>query len=61
MENDFEEKLEEQKKRRKSIKSEVEKGVQKLEDQEGVSTLGTFKSDREIGVYMRKKERERKS
>ncbi|MDI9610803.1 MAG: hypothetical protein QFX36_05695 [Archaeoglobales archaeon] len=58
---ELKEQLEGQKKRRKSVKSEVEKSMQKTDDQEGVSTLGTFKSDEEIRGYMRRKERERKS
>lgn len=60
IEKELEEKLEKQKKRRKNVKNEVEKNMQKLDDQEGVSTLGTFKSDTEIQSYMRKKERDRK-
>ncbi len=42
-------------KRRRKIKEDVEKRVEKMSDFNGISTLGTFKSDQEMREFIRKK------
>ncbi|MEM0022814.1 MAG: hypothetical protein QXD49_06650 [Archaeoglobaceae archaeon] len=41
--------------RGKKVKEEVEKKIEKLNDSNGVSTLGTFKSDEEISSFIKKR------
>ncbi|MEM0204121.1 MAG: hypothetical protein QXO16_08860 [Archaeoglobaceae archaeon] len=41
--------------KRKKVKEEVEKKVEKLNDSDGISTVGTFKSDEEISGFIRKR------
>ncbi|MEM1579158.1 MAG: hypothetical protein QXN34_05575 [Archaeoglobaceae archaeon] len=48
----------EQVERRKKIKKEVEKKVEKLKDSNGITTIGTFKSDTKLQDFIRKKKKE---
>ncbi len=43
-------------KRMKGVKDEVEKRKSSLENAEGVSTIGTFKSDQDLQSFIRKKQ-----
>jgi hypothetical protein len=52
--------LERQKKRRKSIKEGVEKKMEKLDDHEGVSKLGSLRSDEDITGYLRRRREEKR-
>ncbi len=58
-EEDLELELNTQKKRRKSIKEGVEKKMEKLDDNEGVTTLGSLRSDKDITGYLRRRKEER--
>ncbi|MFN3384312.1 MAG: hypothetical protein ACK401_05395 [Archaeoglobaceae archaeon] len=42
-------------KRRRKIKGEVEERIEKVNDTNGISTIGTFKSDQEMRNFIRKK------
>jgi len=55
---DLELELNRQKKRRKSIKEDVEKKMEKLNDHEGVQKLGSLKSDEDITGYLRRRRKE---
>ncbi|MEG9194320.1 MAG: hypothetical protein V6S10_03220 [Candidatus Methanoglobus sp.] len=57
---DLELELERQKKRRKSIKEGVEKNMEKLDDHEGVSKLGSLRSDEDITGYLRRRREEKR-
>jgi len=48
-------------KRMKGVKDEVEKRKSGLENAEGVSTIGTFKSDEDLQSFIRKKQISRES
>jgi hypothetical protein len=52
--------LERQKKRRKSIKEGVEKKMEKLDDHEGVSKLGSLRSHEDITGYLRRRREEKR-
>jgi hypothetical protein len=45
----------------KGVKDEVEKRKSGLENAEGVSTIGTFKSDEDLQSFIRKKQISRES
>ena len=57
---DLELELDRQKKRRKSIKECVEKKMEKLDDHEGVSKLGSLRSDEDITGYLRRRREEKR-
>jgi len=48
-------------KRMKGVKDEVEKQKSNLENAEGVSTIGTFKSDKDLQSFIRKKQIKREN
>lgn len=55
---DLEKELDLQIKRRKDIKENVERNLERLDDQEGVSSLGSLKSEKDITGYLRRKRKE---
>lgn len=56
----LEKKLEDQKKRRKATKEDVEKKKERLDDYEGITTLGSLKSNGDIKDYLRRRGKEKK-